>query len=47
MRSFLYKLTRAIGDAKAISKGPKATVKRVERRIVGRLASKILWRIFK
>lgn len=47
MRSFLYRLAQAIGDARATQKGPWATVKRVERRIVGRMVSKILWRMFR
>ena len=47
MRNLLYKLARALGDAKAVSKGPQATVKRVERRLVGRMVSKVLWRLFK
>lgn len=47
MRNLLYKLARAIGDAKAINKGPEATVKRMERRLVGRMVGKLLWRLFK
>jgi hypothetical protein len=45
MRSFLYQLARAIGDAKAIQKGPTKFVKRVERRLVGKLFSRLLMKI--
>lgn len=42
MRAILYRLARAMGDAKAISKGPRAVGKRVERRILGRFFSRIV-----
>lgn len=45
MRSLLYSIARAIGDAKAVSKGPRAIVKREERKILGRLASKVISKI--
>ncbi|WXJ84174.1 hypothetical protein MTBGP_09640 [Moorella thermoacetica] len=35
-RSFLYGLARLLGDIQAISKGPKATARRVGRRAAGR-----------
>lgn len=41
-RSLLYKSARAIGDMRAVSKGTDATVRRVERRALGRLASKAI-----
>lgn len=37
LRSMLYKTARVMGDVKAVSKGPDATVKRIERRALGRL----------
>ncbi len=47
MRNFLYKLARLLGDINAIAKGPKATVKRIERRLAGRITGRILGRLFK
>jgi hypothetical protein len=41
-RSGLYTLARFLGDLNAISRGPKAIEKRVERRILGRAASRII-----
>ena len=45
MRSLLYKLARAIGDAKAVSKGPTKIVKRVERRLLGGMFSKLMGKL--
>lgn len=45
MRSFLYKLVRLLGDLNAISRGPKAIAKRLERRLVGRTAGRLINRI--
>jgi hypothetical protein len=42
MRSLLYKVARLLGDAAAIKKG-KVT-KRVKRRLLGRVAGKIIRR---
>ena len=47
LRSFLYLAAKAMGDAKAISKGPEAIVKRTERRLLGRLASRIINKLVK
>ncbi len=46
-RGFLYFLARLLGDFNAIRKGPKATVKRVQRRIVGRAVGKAMRKLFK
>lgn len=45
LRGFLYSLARGMGDARAVSRGPKAIEKRVERRTLGRLFSKIIRRV--
>jgi hypothetical protein len=45
LRSVLYGSARALGDAQAISKGPTAVLKRVERRALGRLASAIIRKV--
>ena len=42
LRSTLYALARCMGDAKAVSRGPRAIEKRVERRVLGRLFSRII-----
>ncbi len=47
LRSLLYKLARALGDANAVSRGPEHVVKRVVRRTAGRLTSRLLWRILR
>ena len=44
-RSFLYALARLLGDINAIQKGTVG--KRVQRRVVGRLAGKLLVRVLK
>ena len=45
MRSTLYRIARAIGDAKAITRGPRPIVKRIERRTLGRLFSRIISKV--
>jgi hypothetical protein len=47
IRSFLYALARFLGDVDAVSKGSKATQKRIGRRIVGRATGKALRNLFK
>lgn len=47
IRSILYKLAKAMGDARAIQKGPRAVAKRVGRRVAGRLAGRLLGKLFK
>lgn len=46
-RSFLYGLARVLGDINAVSKGPKATVKRIGRRAAGKATGKALRKLFK
>lgn len=43
MRSTLYKLAKLMGDIKAVTKGPEAIQKRIVRRLVGKMTSRILW----
>lgn len=45
IRSLLYRAARLIGDANAIRRGGKAPWKRLERRALGRLASKAISKI--
>lgn len=47
IRSILYRLAKAMGDARAIQKGPRAVAKRVGRRVAGRLAGRLLGKLFK
>ena len=47
LRTFLYKFARLLGDISAVQKGPKAIIKRIERRATGRVASKVLRKITK
>lgn len=42
MRSWLYRLVRAMGDVAAIRRGPRAIGKRMERRVLGRIAGRII-----
>lgn len=44
-RSFLYKLSRLLGDANAVRRG--SVGKRVGRRVAGRAAGRVLRRLFK
>lgn len=46
-RGFLYFLARGIGDANAVQKGPKATQKRIGRRIVGKLTGRLIGKLFR
>ncbi len=46
-RGLLYGLARLLGDMSAVSKGPKATAKRVGRRAAGKATGRILGRLFK
>jgi hypothetical protein len=41
-RSVLYSVARGMGDARAISRGPVAVEKRIERRVLGRFFSRII-----
>ena len=41
-RSGLYRTARAFADPQAISKRSRATAKRVERRLLGRIFSRII-----
>ncbi len=47
MRSWLYWLSRFLGDVNAIERGPGAVCRRVERRYVGKMAGRALWRLFR
>lgn len=47
LRSLLYRSARVLGDVQAVSKGPAAIVKRVERRAFGQLASTIIRKLVK
>jgi len=47
VRSFLYKLARLLGDINAVSRGPETMAKRAGRRVVGKLTSRILGRLFR
>jgi hypothetical protein len=42
VRSILYDLARGIGDARAVSRRPRAIEKRGERRNLGRLFSRVI-----
>ena len=42
VRKALYQEARVLGDVQAIGKGPRAMEKRVVRRMMGRLAGKLL-----
>ncbi|MGD0969929.1 MAG: hypothetical protein ABSA04_00800 [Desulfobaccales bacterium] len=46
-RGWLYWAARLCGDVRAAEKGPGAMEKRVERRLVGKMAGRLLWRLFK
>lgn len=46
-RGWLYWATRLLGDVQAAEKGPGAMEKRVERRLVGKMAGRVLWRLFR
>lgn len=42
IRSTLYRAAKAIGDAQAVAKGPSAIAKRIERRALGRVFSRLI-----
>jgi hypothetical protein len=42
IRSGLYKAARLLGDAQALRRGPRATIKRVERKILGRFLGRLI-----
>jgi hypothetical protein len=46
-RSWLYWAARLLGDAQAVEKGPHGIERRIERRLVGKMAGRVLWRLFK
>jgi hypothetical protein len=46
-RSFLYGMARLLGDISAISKGPKATAKRIGRRVAGKATGRFMGKLFK
>jgi hypothetical protein len=45
IRRSLYRSARALGDLQAVERGPKAIVKRGERRLLGRLLGKLLRKV--
>jgi len=45
IRSALYRAARLLGDAHAAVRGPQAIGKRMERRMLGRLFSRLIGRI--
>ncbi len=47
LRSWLYWAARLMGDAQAIERGPGAVCRRIGRRLVGKMAGKTLWRLFR
>ena len=47
IRSWLYTAARLMGDANAVSKGPKAVQKRIVRRVAGKLTGRLLGRLFR
>lgn len=47
LRGWLYWAARLLGDVQAVEKGPQAIEERIERRLVGKMAGRMLWRLFK
>jgi len=45
LRRDLYKGARLLGDVQAVRRGPKAMVKRTERRFLGRLLGRLLRKV--
>jgi hypothetical protein len=45
LRRDLYEGARNFGDVQAVKRGPKAIVKRTERRFLGRLFGRLLRRV--
>ena len=46
-RGWLYWTARLLGDVNAIQHGPEAIERRIERRLVGKMAGRSLWRLFR
>ena len=46
-RSWLYWMARFLGDVQAVEKGPGAVGRRIERRLVGKMTGRTLWRLFR
>lgn len=46
-RSFLYSLARLLGNIQAISKGPKATDRRIGRKVAGKATGRMPGKLFK
>jgi hypothetical protein len=44
-RGWLYWMARILGDINAIQHGPHGIERRVERRLVGKMAGRTLWRL--
>jgi hypothetical protein len=42
-RNLLYKIARALGDVNAVSRGPKAIVKRLTNKLIGRKLISKAW----
>jgi hypothetical protein len=47
LRGWLYWAARLMGDAQAIERGPGAVERRIERRLVGKMTGRALWRLFR
>ena len=47
IRSWLYAVARFMGDVNAVKKGPKATGKRVARRLVWKATGRLLGKLFR
>jgi hypothetical protein len=47
IRSWFYRVARLLGDINAVQHGPQAIERRVERRLVGKLAGRFLWKLFR
>jgi len=45
VRRNLYRGARLLGDVRAVEKGPKAIVKRTERRFLGRILGRLLRKV--
>jgi hypothetical protein len=45
LRRSLYRGARILGDVEAVKRGPKAMVKRTERRFLGRLLGRLLRKV--
>jgi hypothetical protein len=47
IRGWLYWMARFLGDVNAVQHGPHAIEKRIERRLVGKLAGRFLSKLFR